>query len=156
MQIVAATTRVGAGLLAAIALTTTGCSSSRPVSPATVTVTSYGSAVTITQTAAAAPATSTPPTNGRSYGGSQRVMSVGDQPRGGLAYSIPPGRYRVVVDNDKYGTWIRCRSELCGIEYTENIITIGNCRGPNYSAVMQVEPSDVAIAVIGVTLVSVD
>lgn len=89
-----------------------------------------------------------------SYSGTDRVFAVGE-PRGGLTAAIPPGRYSVSINDGQSGTWMRCSSELCGLAYMENVIAIENAMGPDYSAVMQVEPSDAAIKLIGITLTPV-
>lgn len=122
----------------------------------TATVTSTVTETTVSTVAAPAtsPATTIPPTTPRGYTGNG-VLSVGDQPSGGLIRSIPPGRYAVTINDGQSGGWIRCSSVLCGVEYQDNIIAIGNAFGPNYSAVMEIEPTDVAVSIFGVTLTPV-
>lgn len=113
---------------------------------------------TVTVTAGAAPptastATVAPPTGQYTGNG---VWSVGATPSGGLQHAIPPGRYTVTVTGDSnIGTWIRCNSVLCGTSYPENIIKIANGIGADYSSVMDIEPTDVAIYMSGVTLTHV-
>lgn len=151
---------VAVGIVIGVAITK-AADDSRPIAAAPTTVTS-----TVTSTVAApqvpvvaAPETSLlqPPEHVPvSYSGTNRVLSVGDTPRGGLTSAIPPGRYAVTIIDGESGAWMRCRSELCGLAYMENILAIENARGPGYSAVMEVEPSDVAIALHGVTLTPVE
>lgn len=130
-------------------------------SVSTVTTTQY-----VRDTIAAGPAPSDFPTtttntttettrHPQTYGGGNQVLSVGSRPHGGLTHAIPPGRYRVTIDDRDSGAWMRCSSELCGLSYMQNVLAIENCSGPNYSAVMEVEPTDAAIAIVGITLTSV-
>lgn len=127
----------------------------------TVTVTETRSVAAAPPTASAAPAQPSetadytelyPPTT--SYSGTDRVFAVGE-PRGGLTATIPPGRYVVTINDGQSGSWMRCSSELCGLAYMENVTAIENAMGPDYSAVMEVEPSDAAIKLMGLTLTPV-
>jgi hypothetical protein len=84
------------------------------------------------------------------------VFAVGDRPSAGLQRSIPPVRYTVTVTPGKSGGgWIRCNNTLCGTEYLDHVIKIEEASGPDYSAVMEIEPTDVAIWIGGVTLTRV-
>jgi hypothetical protein len=85
------------------------------------------------------------------------VWAIGDQPSGGAPRAIPPGRYTVTLVDDTIGagTWIRCKSVLCGLEYPDNQISIANGFGPGYSSVVELEPSDVAVWIQNVILTRV-
>lgn len=141
------------GLCAFVALSTAAvaCGTMPPAAQVTTTVTET-SVSTVTGTPPVAAPSSTPVAAGYTGNG---VFAVGAAPRGGLSRSIPPGRYAVTINDNSSGSWMRCRSELCGLEYTENVITIGNPVGPNYSAVLEVEPTDAAIWLFGITLTPV-
>jgi hypothetical protein len=77
------------------------------------------------------------------------VFSVGDQPSGPVQHSIPPGRYTVTVTpRRQMGTWIRCSSVVCGLG-SPNLLAIENAMSPDYSSVMEIQPTDKAIWVAG-------
>ena len=69
-----------------------------------------------------------------------------DQPSGGAQRSIPPGRYTVTVSPGRQmGSWVRCNNILCGIQYQDDVLAIENATSPDYSSVMEIEPTDAAI-----------
>ena len=84
------------------------------------------------------------------------VLSVGDQPSGGAQRSIQPGRYTVtVIPGEQSGTVIRCSSVAnCGLG-SANTLAIENAMGPDYSSVMEIQPTDGAIWMDGITLTRV-
>lgn len=145
-----------------IGISACGSTSERPPNTVTVTETRSIAAPPSTMSTADQPPAAQPsatensplPSPVTSYSGNDRVLAVG-APRGGLASSIPPGRYVVSINDGESGAWMRCSSELCGLAYMENVIAIENASGPDYAAVMEVEPSDVAIKLIGITLTPV-
>lgn len=132
----------------ALVLALAGCSTGMTPTQTTVTKTVFPSpSVESTGTPNAAPVDSYSD-NG--------VYKVGDGPSGGLLHAIPPGRYTVTLSGiGPIGSWIRCSDVLCGLEYPANTIAIGNAMGANYSSVMDVAPTDVAINLFGVILTPV-
>lgn len=112
-----------------------------------------GARETVTVTAGATATTDPAPPGVYSGNG---VYSVGDQPSGGAQQSIPPGRYTVTVTpGQQTGSVIRCSSLVgCGIG-SPNTLSIENAMSPDYSSVIEIEPTDAAIWVRGVTLTRV-
>jgi hypothetical protein len=82
------------------------------------------------------------------------VYSVGSYPTGGVQHSIPPGRYTLTVTPGRAGagSFMRCSSVLCGLAYTEHSLGIENALTPDYSSVVDIEPTDVAVWLQGVRL----
>jgi hypothetical protein len=81
------------------------------------------------------------------------VFSVGEQPSGGAQQAIPPGRYTVTVKSGQAaGSLMRCNNILCGLQYPDHTITIENALNADYSSVVEIEPTDVAIWMQSVTL----
>jgi hypothetical protein len=131
-------------LIAVAALALAGCAPMTNATGARETVT-----VTAGATSTAAPA---PP---GVYSG-EGVFAVGDQPGGGAQRSIPPGRYTVTVTpGQQTGSWVRCNNIVCGIQYQDHVIAIENATSPDYSSVMEIEPTDAAIWLRGLTLTRV-
>lgn len=112
-----------------------------------------GARETVTVTAEATATTAPAPPGVYSGAG---VFSVGDQPSSGAQQSIPPGRYTMTVNPGQTGgTLIRCNNILCGLAYPDHTITIENAQGADYSSVVEIEPTDVAIWIQLVTLTRV-
>ncbi|MDT5057725.1 MAG: hypothetical protein QOF66_6091 [Mycobacterium sp.] len=115
----------------------------------TVTVTVHADATTpLTSTAAPAPS---------SVFSGNGVWAVGDQPSGGLQHSLPPGRYTFTVTPGGYGAGsvMRCSSVVCGLSYAENTLSIDNATSPDYSSVIDITPTDVAVWLQNATLTRV-
>jgi hypothetical protein len=121
------------------------------------TVTVPPSTITVTVTApptARTPAASAmePQSSGYSTEG---VYAVGTAPSGGLQAAIPQGRYRVELRANNAvpaGGWDRRNSYLCGPSYLDNVIGSGNVTQSQLSLILEIEPTDVAMYLIGVTL----
>jgi hypothetical protein len=43
------------------------------------------------------------------------------------------------------GSLVRCDDILCGIQYQGHILSIENALSPDYSSVIDIEPTDVAV-----------
>ena len=128
--------------VAAIALA--GCT------PMSTTPTLSRETVTVT---AGQPSTASAPEGVFSGNG---VWSVGDQAGGGAQRSIPPGRYTVTISGDgQFGSWIRCNAVADCAVGSPHQIDIQNAVGPNYSSVMEIQPTDAAIWLQNITLTRV-
>lgn len=146
--------------MSAIALIV-GCSTenSTATRTTTVTVTEPGQVQVQVSTVSATPQTPTPPPApaapiARNFGGNG-VFAVGAAPHSGLKAAIPPGRYTAdVAEPGTYpiGTWIRCSSALCGLEYMENSLNIANIQG---TSVMEILPTDVAVYISNIDLTQI-
>jgi hypothetical protein len=83
------------------------------------------------------------------------VYAVGTAPSGGLQAAIPQGRYRVELRPNNAvpaGGWDRCNGYLCGPSYLDNVIGSGNVTQSQLPLILEIEPTDVAMYLIGVTL----
>jgi hypothetical protein len=129
-------------LFLVVAIALAGCT------PMSTTPTPARETVTVT---AGQGSTAAPPPEGVFSGNG--VWSVGDQPSGGAQRSIPPGRYTVTISgNVQFGSWIRCNAVADCAVGSPHEIDIQNAIGPNYSSVMEIQPTDAAIWLQNVTL----
>lgn len=86
------------------------------------------------------------------------AFAIGSEPAGGLPVAIPPGRYRVEIDNwegNESGRWIRCSDYLCGPSSSSSVINTGYASGRSYTEIIELAPSDAAIYIEGIRLVEV-
>jgi len=66
---------------------------------------------------------------------------------------FPAGKYIVTLSNGAtVGTWMRCRSSLCGPEYPSNAIGTYSTSDPRYRGQFDIQPSDAAVWLQNVTL----
>lgn len=73
------------------------------------------------------------------------VFSVGATPTGGARAAIPPGRYRVELDDGNVtGLWVRCTGLPCS-PASSNHIDMGFADGAGFSTVADVAPTDGAV-----------
>lgn len=115
--------------------------------------------VTVTQVAGATPPRATDVVNAsRQWTGGPDgtgIFSVGNQPRDGLAASIPPGRYTVqVAPGAKHGHWMVCGSAVCGPGFQEYATVVGSPTGAD-AAAMYIGPSARTIWLNDVVLSSI-
>jgi hypothetical protein len=50
---------------------------------------------------------------------------------------------------------VRCNNILRGIQYQDHVLAIENATSPDYSSVMEIEPTDASIWLQGLTLTRV-
>jgi hypothetical protein len=80
------------------------------------------------------------------------VWSVGDQPSGGAQRSIPPGRYTLTVTPGKSGGgFVRCSAVVECTLGSSKTLAVEDANGPDYSSVVEIEPTDAAIWLSNVT-----